>query len=258
MLKKIFPLMFILLACVACEKSIDTYEGASGIYFEHRSITNLYLDTLSIHWGTLNSDITDQKIKLKVCLFGNTTDYDRKFNIEVGALPDDEYAATENVDYKKVDPICVMPANQSEAYIEIDLLRAPDLLSTSKRFAVRLVETDELQFLYSRIQSSVLDDGSVEKRNLDYQRIIVMDEIFSKPNWWAARSGDYIFGSWSATKCALICDVMNIDRNDWLDASLMQPGYLKFVGKYMYRWLQENPQVDEDGKAMTMGTGSMI
>jgi hypothetical protein len=38
----------------------------------------------------------------------------------------------------------------------------------------------------------------------------------------------------------------------------MQPGYLKFVGKYMYRWLQENPQVDEDGKAMTMGTGSMI
>ena len=33
-------------------------------------------------------------------------------------------------------------------------------------------------------------------------------------------------------------------------------GYLKFVGKYMHRWLQDNPQTDEDDKPMEMGEAS--
>jgi hypothetical protein len=33
-------------------------------------------------------------------------------------------------------------------------------------------------------------------------------------------------------------------------------GYLKFVGKYMHRWLQDNPQEDENGKPMEMGAAS--
>ena len=30
----------------------------------------------------------------------------------------------------------------------------------------------------------------------------------------------------------------------------------KFVGKYMHRWLQDNPHTDEDGKPMEMGEAS--
>lgn len=63
---------------------------------------------------------------------------------------------------------------------------------------------------------------------------------------------DKIFWSLVAEKTALICDVMNIDREDFVKTKLTE-GYLKFVGKYMHRWLQDNPQEDENGKPMEMG-----
>lgn len=49
--------------------------------------------------------------------------------------------------------------------------------------------------------------------------------------------------------------IMNIDREDFVKTKLTE-GYLKFVGKYMHRWLQDNPQEDENGKPMEMGAAS--
>ena len=48
---------------------------------------------------------------------------------------------------------------------------------------------------------------------------------------------------------------MGIDREDFVGTKLTE-GYLKFVGKYMHRWLQDNPNTDEDGKPMEMGEAS--
>ena len=84
-----------------------------------------------------------------------------------------------------------------------------------------------------------------------------MDEVFPMPRWWYIY-GETIFGTWTATKASLICEVMGIDREEWIksDGNGLSQGYLKFVGKYMYRWLEEHPQDDEDGKPMQMGTAS--
>lgn len=249
-MKNLLFLLLILVGCVSCEKEIDTYEGGSGIYFADGG---LYTDTLRVAWGLKNSDVKKQSIQLKVCLYGNTADYDRKFNIEIYS-DTDTLSAIEGVDFKAFDTEYVIPANQAEAVIDIDLLRTEDLVKHPKRFVVKLIENPELQFIYTRKVAVQIDSVNFKMQDIDYQRVIVMNENFPMPAWWYVYGTKY-FGVWSQKKSSLICDVMGIDREDFVDTKLTQ-GYLKFVGKYMHRWLQDNPHTDEDGKPMEMGVAS--
>ena len=127
-MKNLLFLLLILVGCVSCEKEIDTYEGGSGIYFADGG---LFSDTLRVAWGLKNSDVKKQSIQLKVCLYGNTADYDRKFNIEIYS-DTDTLSAIEGVDFKAFDTEYVIPANQAEAFIDIDLLRTEDLVKHPK------------------------------------------------------------------------------------------------------------------------------
>ena len=185
--------------------SHDTYEGGSGIYFADGG---LFSDTLRVAWGLKNSDVKKQSIQLKVCLYGNTADYDRKFNIEIYS-DTDTLSAIEGVDFKAI---------------------------------------------YTREVAVQIDSVNFKMRDIDYQRVIVMNENFPMPAWWYVYGTKY-FGVWTQKKSSLICDVMGIDREDFVGTKLTE-GYLKFVGKYMHRWLQDNPHTDEDGKPMEMGEAS--
>lgn len=252
MKKNIFVWLAVLGLCVtACEKELDTYAGESGIYFDTKDIL---LDTIRVSWGLKNTEVREQPIDLKVCLYGNTADYDRKFNIEVATEPGDKSGAVEDVDYRAFAREYVIPANQAEALIRIDLLRTDELKRQPKRFTVKLVENDELHFIYTREINVSEDPEKEELRPLDYQRVIYMDESLPIPSWWIVY-GEKYFGTWSPTKGTLICDVMQIDREDFVGYELTE-GYLKFAGKYMHHWLQENPQLDEDGEPMEMGDAS--
>ena len=117
-----------------------------------------------------------------------------------------------------------------------------------------MIENPELRFIYTREATILIDSVNFKTRPIDYQRVIVMNENFPMPAWWNIYGIKY-FGVWSQKKTALICDVMNIDREDFVKTKLTE-GYLKFVGKYMHRWLQDNPQEDENGKPMEMGAAS--
>ena len=254
-MKKLIYILLALAFCAGCEKDIATYQGGSGIYFDTR---DMYLDTIFVTWGLKNSDVTEQDLQLKVCLYGNTADYDRTFQVEVVA-EEGVLGAKEGVDYLPVTTTCTLPANAAEAYVDLKLLRSDNLHMQPKRFTVKLKESDDLRFLYSRetIEYADENDSVGFIRPIDYQRVIYMDESFPMPGWWYVY-GETIFGTWTATKASLICEVMDIDREEWIksDGNGLSQGYLKFVGKYMYRWLEEHPQIDEDGKPMQMGTAS--
>ena len=64
----------------------------------------------------------------------------------------------------------------------------------------------------------------------------------------------------------LICDVMNIDRKRWVDLNALSEGYLKFCGRYMQRWLNEQYELDpsnpllyeDDGRRIEMGEKSLL
>ena len=260
-MKKSFIAIFVfLLLSAACKEEIDIYKGESGIYF---STQNIMLDTIFVPWGLKDSEITEQEYTLKVCLFGEVAPYDRKFSVRVTADASDSLAAEEGVDFRALAEEYVMPANQAEASIAITLLRRPGLSEKARRFTVNLQESDDLKFLYSReisLDSTELV-GDVRVRRLDLQRTIYMDERFQVPNWWPICGRNY-FGTYSSKKMILICDVMNIDRADFVAPfsfdNRITDGYLKFVGRYMHRWLQENPQTEDDGTLMEMGSASKI
>ena len=256
MFRKIIPIVTFLFIFVSCEETIENYNGECGIYFDTKDMVS---DTISVPWGLKNSDITEQTIELKVCLIGNTADYDRTFNVLVSTEQGSPMAAIENTDYKPIATQYILPANAAEMEISIDLLRNKKLKEQPKCFTVSLVESQELKFLYTREMTVMGEDSVSYTRPLDYQRVIYMSENFERPSWWN-RYGTGYFGTWSQTKAALICDVMGIDREAWmkLDGVSLTQGYLKFAGKYMYNWLLEHPTMDEDGNLMEMGVQSQV
>ena len=109
------------------------------------------------------------------------------------------------------------------------------------------------------------EDGNVTSRDIDLQRVILMDESLPMPGWWSYRGEPY-FGTYSQTKAVLICDVMNIDRKRWVDLNALSEGYLKFCGRYMQRWLNEQYELDpsnpllyeDDGRRIEMGEKSLL
>lgn len=251
-MKYIIYISLILLLAVSCEQSIDIYKGSNGFYFDNQYIS---YDTVDVAWGLKASEIKEQKVKLKVRLLGNVAGHDRPFTIDV--LPSDsvELTATEGIDYKPFPLEYAIPANEAETSIEITLLRAPHLVTEDRHLTIRLNETPELKFLYSR--QIMQKDSTI--RQIDIQRVIKMTEEFPFP-WWWYRYGDKYFGKWSATKSILICDVMGIDREIWIGNLVgdFTTGYLRFCGQYMHRWLQDHPTLDEDGEPMEMGPDSKL
>lgn len=240
---------------MACEKELDTYSGDSGLYFDTEGMV---LDTVTVHWGLKNADVTKQTISLKVKLFGEVKEYDRPFSIQVEMMEDDSIPAVEGRDYEAFPTQYVMKAGEAETVIDITLLRDAHLVNSPARFGVKLIENSEFKFLYTRYGAQHVNDTTVESRPLDYQRAIYMDEKFSIPSWWSYY-GEPLFGTFSSKKAALICEVMGIDRELWMKDIVggLGYGYLKFCGKYMYRWLQENPQTEDDGTPMEMGEKSV-
>ena len=273
---------------VSCQKELDTYGGESGMYFDttYKGAETMS-DTLEISWGMKNSSVTSQEITLVVKLFGHTADYDRAFEIVIEEAPtyvslykpEDENTgddidskdegeegdeitvvptlnAVSGVDYISPTTKFVIPAGEATASIPVTLLRRDDLHIAKRSFKVRLIENNELKFLYSRGLAEYDAEGEIKTRPMDYQRVIRMDESFPIPAWWYVRGEPY-FGDFSQTKAALICDVMNIDRERWMNDELM-PGYLRFCGNYMYQYLLENPHYEDDGTLMEMGPESIL
>lgn len=256
-MKQIISILLLSLACWSCEEKVDPYQGESGIYFDTQDI---YTDTVRVAWGLKNSDVTQQDLKLKVCLFGDVADYDRSFRIQIVAPESDSLQGAEGTDWLPFATEYAIPAGKAETYITITVLRRNDLESRPRRFAVKLEENAELKFLYSRevlLDTAEWADGN-QYRQIDFQRVIYMNENFTRPNWWSQYGNSY-FGTYSTKKMILICDVMGIDREVWIarvDQGGPSQNYLKFAGKYMQRWLNENPTEDENEEDGWMKMGS--
>lgn len=247
-----------------CQKDLDTYEGESGIYFDHQEKETqniLRADTLPFAWGQIDGDILEEKLSLRINLIGNVTDYDRKFQVKVieTIIPEELKGkmekAVEGVDYQPFETECMIPANEVSTKLDITLLRTEALQTQSRVLTIALQESDELKFLYSR---EAIDKKN-NRRRIDLQRMIVMDETLPQPDWWWGDIND-IFGDYSMKKSITICDVMGIDRAEWISNDFgKKTAYLKFVGQYMQRWLDEqNPPIyEEDGETlMEMGPDS--
>ena len=248
-------LILALLLCFfigACEEDIDLYQGGSSIYFNNGGD-----DTLWVAWGSVASEEKKMDLNLRVELFGAVKDYARKFSIEVISDGTDSLHAVEGVDFSPMPLEYEIPAWENHTFIPVELLRTDTLLKQARRFTIRLLGNEDFGFEYMNYR--LMADSSYMMT--DDHVVIYMDENFPRP-WWWYRIGTPIFGEWSRTKGILICDVAKIDREKFqgdLDGKNgnLTVAYLKFVGRKIHLWLQDNPTEDEDGELMEMGEESI-
>lgn len=247
-----FSLGCLLFSCT--KKELITYTEGDGIYFENNEILH---DTVYVPWGVKPSDFTKQIIPLRVNLFGHVVDYDRQFEVEILPGMDSKYDAVLSKDYNPFKSTYKIAAGESFSIINVEVIRNPLLISEPRILTIRLKETDELSFLYTR---KAIDTAGVV-RLLDVQRVIKMTEDFPQPFWWRNYGVPY-FGKWSVEKSILVCDVMGIDREVWLSTpngtDTFTEGFLKYAGLFMHRYLQaQNPKIlEKDGSVMEMGVES--
>lgn len=255
-MKRIIGYFFILSALLtSCKKEgLLNYEDGSGIYFDNKE---MLLDTIEVPWGLKNSEVQSQKIKLQINLIGQVKDYDRSFELVIKEEEDPLLQAKKDVDYKEFPLQHFIKAGEASTQVEIELLRNPKLLEENRHLTLAIKEGDDLEFLYSR---KAVDTAGTA-RTLDYQRVLKLTENFPTPRWWSLY-GNNLFGTWSATKSILICDLMEIDREVWIgnlhSNDYFTEGLLRYAGVYIHRWLKEqDPQLlDEDGNPMEMGPQS--
>ncbi|MBL1411215.1 DUF4843 domain-containing protein [Sphingobacterium faecale] len=240
-MKRLLYLVVALCLLGCTKKELLTYTDGDGLFFDTRE---MFLDTVNVSWGLKNNEIKTQKVKLNVKLIGHVADYDRTFYVKVKDDPSDLYQAKIGVDYQQFPLEYVLPKGKASTMIEIDVLRNPILHEENRWLTVQLVETDEFKFLYSR----KLEDSLGNRRLLDVQRVIKMNENFPKPRWWLV-FGDRVFGKWSLKKQILICELMGIDREKWVGDVVSDPtfseGYLRFCGVKVHRWLEEQKKNGE-------------
>lgn len=257
---RIIQLLIIAIAFVGCERDIATYSGGTGIYFDGRQMS----DTIGFSWAYYSKELRDTNLIVRIQTIGEPTDYDRTVKLLPVEHPKMEEQAKEGIDYKPFSYDIVIPAGESFFDLTIDIIRNPDLLTgVTKIFSFRLEENEHFKFHYNRIYEIQKEDENGETittyRHIDTYRSFKISENIGQQGWWKSQSsvGVKNLGVWSAKKSVLICDLMKIDRQAWLSGDLVAPtttAYIKFLGRYMHRWLQDNPTYEEDGTTlMEMG-----
>lgn len=257
---KIVQLLMLVITLSSCEREIETYSGDVGIYFEGKIMS----DTLEVSWAYYADTVQTLRAKIRVLTLGKPTNYDRSFKMTYVEHFRPEEKAVEGVDYSPFSYEGVIPAGESYMDLKIDLLRNPELLSGTPRvFTFKLEENENFKFIYNRFFSMKrLDEhGDTIKftRYIDTYRTFKISEEIPIQSWWLyeTKVGYKYLGKWSVKKSLLICNLMKIDRKAWFSGNLILPtteSYIKFLGRYMYRWLQENPTYEEDGTTlMEMG-----
>ena len=169
---------------------------------------------------------------MKLNCIANLSDKDRVFGIQYLA---DESTAQAGVDFVMPDEEQILPANDSVAYIEIQLNKSDN------------VKTKDLLLVFG-----VTDYGDFKPGMNAYRknRIIVSDKL-TRPAWWDSWHESNGLGSWSEKKYTLFMEQIHVidltlDRDGGtMSYSEMRAHVLKF--KY---WLQENPTTEEDGSPM--------
>lgn len=181
-----------------------------------------------------DQSMTTGTVKLKLNCIANLSAENRTFGIQYRP---EESTAQAGVDFVMPDEEQILLANDSVAYVEIQLNKSDN------------VKAKDLLLVFE-----VNDYGDFKPGLKDYRknRVIVSNQL-TRPLWWDDWHVDNGLGSWSETKYLKFMEItkvsdLTLDRDGGtMSYSEMRAHVLKF--KY---WLQDHPIPDEDGKTMSV------
>lgn len=238
-MKKI--LYVILMAFMAsCTSEIDTYHGASGVYFamrENVSIVNvdtLYRESSSLPFIVTESE--DSVFNLRVKILGAVADYDRHVSVRVL----EEASTVIDEDYSPIEESYVLKAGEVYGLIPIHFNRVPSLKGQERKLVLELVENEDFELPIRRWRNS-----STEYVDVTRHTIVVSDKYVQLPGYMPGH-----FGPFSEKKMRLILELSGMKLSDFnvkLAVTLT-----KSIGQKLDRYLNEmaakgTPVFEEDG-----------
>jgi hypothetical protein len=230
MKRTILYTLITLLTAVACEERHPLLFGElSGVYFNNLNATMSVVDSIDITFVYESSD--EMEVPVRLQLVGKVADVDRDVDVVVSSDN-----AVEGVDYLLPSKACI-PAGASYGDYVVTLKRTPALKVEKKliEFEVRANENFELP-----VTEMVQISDTVT--TLKY-RIFFSDMFTSAPVAWDAN----LIGEFTQQKFELICDVLDIDPDDFNDATKITLAKLLYISNEMTFYVREQEQKKADG-----------
>lgn len=258
-----FSVITILFA--SCEKDLIEYHGKEGVYFavQHGSWNGTerswpFQPYSNVKFASVQG--ADTTIRLKVRLAGPIYDYDRSFGV---AIDPDSTTAELDKHYRTIPSQFVIPANSTEAFIPITVMRTPDLKSSSKTIGLQLLPSEQLALAFPEWDAipgyTQSPDPVVQKFDASLHKVII-DDLLPKPEVWSGsvaanklETGNW--GEYSEKKILLICEVMGLSYIDFASRETMPTVLINLIMREMARYLQHrydagNPVLEDDGRLM--------
>lgn len=252
----------------SCEKEeMMNYEGVDALYFDVQYGAEHGNDNVWAHqyytyvsFASLdNAESTE--LKLKVCVAGSVTDYDRPFQVEV--VPDSTTAITPD-EYDALSTEQIIKAGENHTYITLTAKRTERMLTDTVKIQLRLIPNEYFSLPFSEV-------GNIPGRWTDTQTAyssyanptvhnIFMNNVLEQPAGWnsvTVSSNKNAFGQFTAKKYQLMMDVTGFTVDDFENRAIMQSGRQALIARLVSSYLMEQYNkgrdywvLDSDGSMM--------
>lgn len=250
----------------SCKKEMMTYEGNIGVYFavqngdDYLSISQWpYQPTSTVSF--VSYDTSEIVFPLKVRVTGPVEDHDRFFNVEVNP---DSTTAELDVHYKAIPTQVTIPAGATEAFVDVHLLRAPDLQDQERTLGLRLVPNEyfELSFPEWHALPELTGGDIVEEFDASMHTLHINDFLVEPAVWYgsiqAGNRESGIFGQFTREKLDLMTQVMGVTYADFASEKSMPLVRAMLITNEMQAYLKKrynegDPVLEKDGRLMWIG-----
>lgn len=227
------------------ERHPAAFQDICGVYFYNLSPTMAVTDSTDI---TFVYESEDQVVvPIRIQMVGRAKDK----NVEIG-LEVRSDNAVEGVDYILPEK-AIMPAGASYVDYELTLKRTQALKTEKKSVYFELRENEHFTLPVSQIDQI---NGAVS--TLTY-RVYFSDMFTSSPKAWDEK----LIGTFSQHKFELICDVMDIDPDDFNDPTKITLAKLLYISAEMTTYVKEQLECrmrgeDFDERVIDPATGEAM
>lgn len=227
----IFILLGILMLVSCEERHPAAFDDIDGVYFYNMSGTMSVTDSVDLTFVYEKDD--HMVVPVRIQTIGRIADVDRNVNFVVSSDN-----AVEGVDYILPEKAFI-PAGASYSDYEIILVRTDDLKTEKKMISLELMESEHFTLPITEIVQ-INDTVST----LQYR--IVFSDMFTKaPIAWDAN----LVGSFTQQKFELICDVLDIDPDDFNDATRITLAKLLYISTEMTYYVKDQMERKERGES---------
>lgn len=234
------------LTCSCTERHPDYFDEIDAVYFNNRGAGNVLTDTIDVTFVYEPLDETGMEIPVAVQLLGRAADFDRKVDITVSS--DD---AAEGIDYLLPEE-AVLPAGEYSFEYIITLLRTEVLKSEEKCITLELHANEHFSLALTEMEQTAGNASTVR------YSIVFSDMFTTAPAAWE----EDVLGVFSQAKFNLICKVLQIDPDDFNDATVMtlprQMFILEEIRNYIEKESEKMDSGDYDQDIIDPETGNPI